>query len=141
MRTTAEFFCGLKKVKIWSEKSFTELAEHSKRLGYPLARSTLHALCSDPQNRRLPASFRQIENFLRTCGLPAEQITQWEETFRRLIAGDTESVTMPVGEVGDFEFQETDYELPVKRLSRAGLAIAMLAVGLAIGVPAGALLF
>lgn len=139
MRTAAEFFCGLKKVKIWSEKSFTELADRSSQLGYPLARSTLHALCSDRENKKLPPTFRQVEHFLRACDLPAEQIPQWEAAYRRLATG--ESVTMPVGEVGDFEsFQENDFE-PAGRLGSAVRAALWVAVGVAIGIPAGALLF
>src|SRR5688500_7960486 len=111
MRTAAEFFCGLKKVKNWSEKSYTELADRSSQLGYPLARSTLHALCSDRENKKLPPAFRQIEYFLRACGLPDEQIAQWEAAYRRLADGQPDGVTMPVGEVGDFEsFQESDFE-------------------------------
>ncbi|MFS8097811.1 hypothetical protein LFM09_11785 [Lentzea alba] len=105
MRTTAAFFCGLKKVRAWSGRSFTELAAHSKELGYPLARSTIHKLCSDKEeNKKLPATFARIEHLLLTCGVPADRIGPWKQAYHRLNeASEVVAVEqMPVGEVGEF---------------------------------------
>lgn len=139
MRTTAEFLCGLKKVRTRSGKSFAGLAAHSKELGYPLARSTLHKLCSE-ENRKLPQTFVRVEYFLLTCGVPAAQVEQWRQAYHRLSetpqAVVPQAVTaeqMPVGEVGDYVFGFAGLDGPVRvRPSLAWLAGAFLS-GTAVG--------
>jgi hypothetical protein len=147
MRTTAEFLCGLKKVRTRSGKSFTELAGHSRELGYPLARSTLHKLCSE-ENRKLPASFVRVEHFLLTCGVPAEQVESWRQAYHRLsetseaseavvpdavVQGVVASGVMPVGEVGDYVPDFAAFDRPARgRPSLTWLFVAFL-LGTAVG--------
>ncbi|MDX8031907.1 hypothetical protein SK803_16910 [Lentzea sp. BCCO 10_0856] len=141
MRTTAEFLCGLKKVRTRSGRSFTELAEHSRELGYPLARSTLHKLCSE-ENRKLPATFVRVEHFLLTCGVPAGQVESWRQTYHRLSETAQALVpdavvkgvgVMPVGEVGDYVPDFTAFDRPAGVRPSLTWLVPTFLVGTAVG--------
>ncbi|SDP02912.1 helix-turn-helix domain-containing protein [Lentzea jiangxiensis] len=111
MRTTAAFVNGLRTVRTRSGKSFTELAERSKALGYPQSRSTLHKMCQEEKGK-LPSTFGRVEHFLLTCGVPAAEIGAWRKAYQRLSEAPdlVAAEPMPIGEVGDFVQDFADFD-------------------------------
>jgi len=74
---TAAFMC----IKESTGMSYTRLAEASGRVGYPLARTTIHGLCT---KKKLPGTSSQVECFIAICGGDPALRRAWCQTWQRL---------------------------------------------------------
>lgn len=80
--TTAEQFKqGLRAIKESTGLSYASLAAASERLSYPLARSTVHALCTKPN---LPPGPETVAAFVAICGGDKSQVLSWKAAWQRL---------------------------------------------------------
>jgi transcriptional regulator with XRE-family HTH domain len=76
-----EFTTALSTIKSSTGLSYEALAAASQRASYPLARSTVHALCTKP---RLPSSPKAVACFIDICGGRRADVEAWTSTWQRL---------------------------------------------------------
>ncbi len=79
--TVKEFTAALRAIKLSTGLSFEALATASKRLSYPLARSTVHSLCS---KEKLPSTPKAVACFIEICGGTRTDIVEWTQAWQRL---------------------------------------------------------
>jgi hypothetical protein len=82
--SSAQFTEALLAIKMSTGLSYKALAVASQRHSYPLARSTLHALCT---RQKLPASPQPLDCFIEICGGSKTDIQRWRMAWQRLSQG------------------------------------------------------
>lgn len=79
--TVSEFVRAFLEIKNSTGLSYEALSNASKQFRYPLARSTVHALCT---KEKLPASPDSVECFITICGGSKTDVEAWRTAWQRL---------------------------------------------------------
>lgn len=79
--STKVFVESLEGIKRSTGMSYKALAEASARTSYPLAISTVHAMCT---KERLPSSVESLRCFIRICGADVRLANRWTGAWQRL---------------------------------------------------------
>jgi hypothetical protein len=90
--TIVEFTTALEAIKSSTALSYDALAKASSRLDYPLARSTVHAMCT---KAKLPTNPLAVGCFIRICGGDSDLATRWITAWQRLIQNKDEPKDKP----------------------------------------------
>lgn len=79
--TPEQYASGLAAIKRSSAMSYTDIAEESRKRGYPLARSSIHTLCT---KAKLPSSPLPVREFVLVCGGTEADADAWHLAWLRL---------------------------------------------------------
>lgn len=121
--SNCEFTRALEGIKRSTGLSYKALAEASSRTNYPLATSTVHAMCTKP---RLPHSVDSVRCFIRICGGDDLLVRRWGVAWQRLRQADTrplavvepsaiEPAVAAAAEVGRQQLVEANSDVEVAR--------------------------